>query len=154
MPTNAAPRPEGRLSQTDYEALADFRYALRQFLRISEESAYAAGLTPQQHQGLLAIKGFPGPEPITVGDLAERLQLRPHSSVMLVDRLAANQLVERRQPEKSKDQRQVHLVLTKQGEEIIAQLAEAHREELCRLQPNLERLCADLRGQNMAEASE
>jgi DNA-binding MarR family transcriptional regulator len=137
----------GRLSQADYEALADFRYALRQFLRISEESAYAAGLTPQQHQGLLAIKGYPGPGPITVGELAERLQLRPHSAVMLADRLVANQLVERRMPAQPEDQRQVHLALTERGEGVIEGLAEAHREELCRLEPNLARLCADLRGQ-------
>ena len=137
----------GTLTHEDYVALADFRYALRQFLRRSEEAAYAAGLTPQQHQGLLAIRGFPGPEPITVGELAERLQLRHHSAVMLADRLAAAGLVERRQPAEPRDQRQVHLGLTARGRGTLEELAGAHREELCRLEPDLRRLCARLRGE-------
>lgn len=148
MTTDEAPSETGgRLSQKDYEALADFRYALRQFLRTSEAAAYEAGLTPQQHQGLLAIKGFPGPDPITVGDLAERLQFRPHSAVMLVDRLAASGLVERRQPAQANDQRQVHLALTARGASVLERLAEAHHKELCRLEPGLAALCAHLRGE-------
>ena len=69
-----------QLSKSQYELLAAFRYALRQFLHFSEEAARAAGITPQQHQALLAVKGFPGRDCVTVGELAERLQLRHHSA--------------------------------------------------------------------------
>src|SRR5665213_1254442 len=76
------------MSKADYETLAGFRYALRLFLRFSEEEAYRDNLTPQQHQLLLAIQGFPGRDYATIGELAERLQLRQHSVVGLVNRLA------------------------------------------------------------------
>jgi DNA-binding MarR family transcriptional regulator len=67
---------------------------------------------------------------------------------MLVDRLVSNELVERRQPAQVADQRQIHVVLTQRGTEMLEQLAEAHREQLCRLEPNLVALCASLRGQS------
>ena len=86
------PRPE-QLDKAQYEALAAFRHALRKFLRFSETAAQAAGVTPQQHQALLAIKGFPGRDQVTVGELAERLQLRHHSVVGLIDRLVLEKLV-------------------------------------------------------------
>ena len=82
-----------QLSKSQYEMLAAFRYALRQFLHFSEEAAHAAGITPQQHQALLAVKGFRGRDCVTVGELAERLQLRHHSAVGLVDRLVAEGLM-------------------------------------------------------------
>ena len=75
------------ITKSQYENLAAFRFALRKFLRFSEDAAGAAGLTPQQHQALLAIKGFPGRDHVTVGELAERLQIKPHSAVGLIDRL-------------------------------------------------------------------
>ncbi|MEO6753630.1 MAG: helix-turn-helix domain-containing protein, partial [Chthoniobacteraceae bacterium] len=78
-----------RLSKSQYEVLAAFRFALRRFLRFSEDAATAAGITPQQHQALLAIKGFPARDRVTVGELAERLQIRHHSAVGLIDRLVA-----------------------------------------------------------------
>ena len=78
------PRP---IVKADYEALAAFRHALREFLDFSQEAARRAGLTPQQHQALLAIKGYPGREVVTVSELAERLLLRHHSAVGLLDRL-------------------------------------------------------------------
>jgi DNA-binding CsgD family transcriptional regulator len=83
------------LTKTEYELLAAFRYHLRQFLRFSEEAAQTAGLTPRQHQALLAIKGFPKRESVTIGELAEQLQIAHHTAVELVDRLAAQKLVER-----------------------------------------------------------
>src|SRR5580658_4553073 len=86
----AGPR---QLNKAQYETLAEFRYALRQFIHFSEEAAQAAGITPQRHQALLAIKGFPGRDSVTVGELAEQLQIAHHSAVGLVDRLAAQKLI-------------------------------------------------------------
>ncbi len=127
-----------RLSKAQYENLAAFRYALRQFLRFSEEAAQGAGVMPQQHQALLAIKGFPGRDAVTVGELAERLQLRHHSTVELVDRLVDLQLAQR-EPSLT-DRRQVHVRLTDRGEDILAGLASAHEEELRRIGPSLSNL--------------
>ena len=127
-----------RLSKAQYENLAAFRYALRQFLRFSEEAAHGAGVMPQQHQALLAIKGFPGRDAVTVGELAERLQLRHHSTVELVDRLVDLQLA-RREPSLT-DRRQVHVQLTARGEEILEGLSSAHEEELRRIGPSLSAL--------------
>ena len=123
------------LSKSQYETLAAFRYALRQFLHFSEEAAHTAGITPQQHQALLAIKGFPGRDCVTVGELAERLQLRHHSAVGLVDRLAAEKLVAR--VPSAKDRRQVFVQLTRHGERVLAKLSSAHREQLNRLGPEI-----------------
>jgi DNA-binding MarR family transcriptional regulator len=123
------------VTQKEYEALAALRYALRQFLRFSEEAAVAAGLTPQQHQALLAMKGFPGRERITIGELAERLQLRHHSAVGLANRLVAHRLAARERDER--DRRQVHLVLTARGEEILERLSAAHKEQLRRVGPQI-----------------
>src|SRR5215470_15590504 len=99
-----------RLTKKEYEALAAFRFALRQFLHFSEEVAHAANLTPQRHQALLAIKGFPGRDTVNVGELAGRLQLRHHSVVELIDRLESEKLV-KRQPDRS-DRRKVLIGLT------------------------------------------
>ena len=107
----AKPKP---LIKSQYETLAAFRYALRQFIHFSEEAAHAAGITPQQYQALLAIKGFPGRESVTVGELAERLQLRHHSAVGLVDRLVAEKLVVRLPS--AEDRRRVLIQLTLRGE--------------------------------------
>jgi DNA-binding MarR family transcriptional regulator len=123
------------LSKSTYERLAAFRYALRQFLHFSEEAAHAAGITPQQHQALLAIKGFPARDQVTIGELAERLQLRHHSVVGLVDRLAAEKLVAR--VSTGGDRRQVFVRLTPHGEQVLAGLSSAHNEQLKRLAPEL-----------------
>ncbi len=125
-------------SKTDYEILAEFRYTLRRFLRFSESAAGEVGLTPQQHQALLAIKGFPGREKITIGELAERLQLRHHSAVGLADRLEAENLI-RRSPG-ADDRRQVYISLTPHGDAIIERLSALHHEELLRLTPQLRSL--------------
>ena len=90
----AMARPR-QLVKSQYETLAAFRYALRRFIHFSEEAAQAAGITAQQYQALLAIKGFPARDNVTVGELAERLQLRHHSAVGLIDRLEAEKLVVR-----------------------------------------------------------
>jgi DNA-binding MarR family transcriptional regulator len=132
------------ISKAEYESLAEFRYALRLFLRFSEEAAQRAGLTPQQHQALLAIKGFPKRDHVTVGELAERLQLRHHSAVGLVDRLVAARLVVRR-PDTA-DRRQVYLALTPRGTAVLQRLSAAHREELRRVAPQIESILERLRG--------
>ncbi len=130
------------LSKSDYETLAQFRYLLRKFASFSESAAHAAGLTPQHHQALLAIHGFPGPAPITVGALAERLDLRHNSVVGLIDRLSAKKLV-RRCPHPG-DARRVNLALTPRGLGLLAGLSQAHRDELRRLAPMLKRLIAQV----------
>lgn len=112
---------EESISLSNYRALAEFRYQIRRFLRISEEVAYAADLEPQQHQLLLAIKGLPEGRTATVGELAERLQLRHHSTVELIDRLVKRGLVERQRDEA--DQRRVIVRLQPQGEEVLDRLS-------------------------------
>ena len=126
------------ITKAEYEALAEFRYALRRFLHFSENAAGQAGLTPHQHQALLAIMGFPGPDPITIGELAEHLQIRHHSAVGLVDRLENQELVIRRHAQQ--DRRQVRISLTERGITLLEQLSTVHREELRRLGPQLRTL--------------
>ena len=141
------PRSDGsrssKITDAEYEALATLRYALRRFLRFSEEAAHEAGLAPQQHQALLAIKGFPQGKPITIGELAERLQIRHHSTVGLVDRLSTEDLVARRPS--AIDRRQVHLTLTARGESVLEKLSARHKEELRRAGPEIQRLLKRLR---------
>ena len=133
-----------KVTRTEYETLADLRYSLRQFLRFSEEEAHEAGITPQQHQALLAIKGFPEDRAITVGELAERLQVRHHSAVGLVDRLVAGGAVVRK--DGVADRRQVSLALTERGEKTLEKLSAAHKEQLRRVGPQIEVLLKRLRG--------
>jgi len=130
-----------RLTQTDYEQLAEFRYRLRQFLTFSEGAAAEAGLTPQQHQALLAIKGFPGGD-ISTGQLSERLGIKHHSTVGLIDRLAASGMVKRQTGEA--DRRQVFLVLTPKAEKLLAELSLAHRNELEKMKPLLRKFLSYL----------
>ena len=137
-------RKPSPITKAEFETLAAFRYALRQFLRFSEEAAHRAGLTPQHHQALLAIKGFPRRSRITLAELAERLQLRHHSAVGLANRLVAAGLVARTRD--TKDRRRVYLTLTRHGEAVLHRLSAAHREQLCRVSPHLLGLLKRLRG--------
>jgi DNA-binding MarR family transcriptional regulator len=127
---------------SQYETLAAFRYALRRFMRFSEDAARAAGITGQQYQALLAIKGFPARDCVTVGELAERLQLRHHSTVGLIDRLVTEKLVIR--VPSSKDHRQVLIQLTNRGENIVEKIASVHREQLKQIGPEIRQLLEDL----------
>ena len=128
-----------RVTQSEYETLAAFRYSLRKFLHFSEESARGAGLTPQQHQALLAIKGFPGGAGrITISQLADRMQLRHHSTVGLVDRLEAQGLVCRESSHT--DRRQVLVTLSAKGASMLEELSAMHKEELRRMLPELQGL--------------
>ena len=128
------------VSDREYQSLAALRAALRRFQHFSEEEARAAGLTPQQHQAMLAVRG--AADAMTVGALAEQLQVRHHSAVGLVDRLAAQDLVERVRGDG--DRREVRLALTARGEAILGSLAATHRAELRRLGPQLAALLAAL----------
>jgi len=112
---------EESISLAEYQALAEFRYQIRRILRFSEEAAYATDLEPQQHQLLLAIKGLPQGRKATVGEIAERLQIRHHSTVELINRLVKRGLVERHRDDE--DQRRVIVSLTPQGEEILYALS-------------------------------
>lgn len=125
------------LTAADYERLAEFRFAMRRFLVFSEDAAKGSGLTGQQHQALLAIKGF-GRKPMTTGELAKRLSIRHHSAVGLIDRLVSKSLVKRRHG--SDDRRQVLLALTPKSDALLAKLSKAHRRELERLAPLLDSL--------------
>ena len=110
----AAPR-------VDYESLADLRYHIRRFLRVREEAARAAGIEPQQYVVLLQVKGLERRQPATIGALAERLQIRHHATVQLVDRLVERGTVRRRRAEG--DRRGVVVELTARGEAILKKLA-------------------------------
>lgn len=127
----------GELTDEDYGALADFRFALRQFLAFSERRAADHGLKPQQHQALLAIRGAPQ-DNVSIGYVAERLALKPHSVTGLIDRLEALGLVTRRpSPD---DGRQALLELTPKAQTLLRQLSTTHREEIARLRPMLTEL--------------
>ena len=111
-----------------YQALAEFRHQLRRFLHFSEEQARSRGLEPQQHQLLLAIKGLPSDARATIGELAERLQLKHHSTVELVDRLERAKYVTRSVSED--DRREVVVRLTEGAARVLRRLSLAHRQEL------------------------
>jgi DNA-binding MarR family transcriptional regulator len=135
-------KPKDVLSQTDYETLAAFRHALRRFASFSSEAAKEAGLTTQQHQALLAIKGAPAETSVTVGRLAEDLMLAPHTAAELVMRLeAANLVAKRTHPA---DRRRTVLTLTPQAEEKLRALTLVHRREVRLLAPRLLALFRDL----------
>jgi DNA-binding MarR family transcriptional regulator len=130
------------LNAADYERLAEFRYVLRHFLIFSEDAALAAGLSAQQHQALLAIKAVQSKKPVTAGMLAERLGIRHHSAVGLIDRLEEKTLIERQR--NSEDRRQVLILLTPKAERLLARLSAAHQRELKRVAPLLRSLLNQL----------
>lgn len=125
--------PSPRLSDADYVLLAEFRHELRLFLAFSEAEAKTVGLTPQQHQVLLAVRA--SADTPTVGYLAERLVLRHHSVVELINRLEERGLLARTRS--AEDGRQAHVSITSAGEQLLGQLTLAHRGELRRAAPNL-----------------
>ena len=120
--------PVDDLVKADYEALARFRFAIRRYLRVSEETVRALGLTPQHYQLLLAIKGFPDRDWATIRELAERLQLRHHSVVGLVDRAQRQGLITR-SPHPD-ERRAVAISLTNEGALALSRLVQFHRELL------------------------
>jgi DNA-binding MarR family transcriptional regulator len=121
--------PDDVISDQDYEALAAFRYALRRFAAFSETEAKAAGLTPRQHQALLAIKGtLSAPDGLPISQLADHLLIRHNSAVELVDRLVEADLV-RRQPDPA-DGRRMLVTLTDRADTLLRGLAGVHLREL------------------------
>jgi len=132
---NPKQEPSRELSLADYQMLAQFRYLLARFLAFSAAAAHAEGLEPRQHQALLAIKGYPGGARVTVGDLAERLGIRHHSAVGLVDRLVESGYLVRRTD--AEDRRRAVLQLTTPAEKTLAALSAVHRQELRQIAPLL-----------------
>jgi DNA-binding MarR family transcriptional regulator len=134
-----------RPAHVDYQTLADLRYQIRRFLRTREVAARAAGVEPQQYLVLLQVKGLAGRGEVTVGALAERLQIRHHGVVQLVDRLAKRGLVKRRQG--GRDRRAVVIDLLPSGEALLSRLARQSLNELKSEGPalvaSLKRLIAD-----------
>ncbi|NKZ07350.1 MarR family transcriptional regulator [Actinomadura latina] len=140
------------LSQEEFTALLAFRTGLRGYLRWSEVAARAAGLTPAQHQLLLAVKGHDAARPPTVGELAEYLLLRHHSTVELINRAENAGLVTReRDPA---DNRVMRIRLTTAADRVLAELTRVHLAELRSLAPILDRLSAELKAlENEPEGS-
>jgi DNA-binding MarR family transcriptional regulator len=123
------------LTIREFQALAEFRYQIRRFLRFSEDQARISGIEPQQHQLLLAIKGLPDDVKPTIGELASRMLIRHHSAVELVNRLAEHGAVKRVPGEE--DHREVLLRLTSKGEALLHNLSVAHHDELLNGGPEL-----------------
>jgi DNA-binding MarR family transcriptional regulator len=131
------------LDPADYQSLGEFRRAIREFLAFSEESARERGVTSQQHQALLAIKAHTGPEPMSIGELADCLLIKNHSAVGLVARLVERGLVRRRPSEA--DRRRVLLELEPQGDEIVALISRNNLGKLAGAARSLRRVLALLK---------
>jgi DNA-binding MarR family transcriptional regulator len=131
-----------RLATDDYGRLAGFRFALRRFLRFSEDAAAAVGLTGQHYQAMLVVRACPEERRLAIGDLAQQLLIKHNSAVELVDRLVELNLLARETARG--DRRKVELSLTPRGRNVLAKLAALHRGELQRVGPQLERFFADL----------
>lgn len=123
------------LSEGDYEALANLRYTLRRFMDFSASAAKTAGIPSQQHQALLVIKGHRPPDPMTIGELASRLLIAPHTATELVGRLSAAGLVERNAD--PSDKRRQALTLTAKAEACLRELSAVHLQEIRDLTPEL-----------------
>jgi DNA-binding MarR family transcriptional regulator len=131
-----------KLTDTQYEQLLAFRSDLRRFLHWSEEQARRTGVTPAQHQLMLAVRGHPGPEGPSIGEVASYLVLRHHSAVGLVDRAEAAGLV-RRSPD-PEHHGTVHVQLTDSGQAHLEELSAMHLDELARFAPTMEALWRSL----------
>jgi DNA-binding MarR family transcriptional regulator len=124
-----------KLTLSDYQALAEFRYQIRRFLHFSEQVIKQAGLERGQYQLMLAIKGMPPGVRPRIRELANRMQVRHHSTVELVNRLEASGFVHRTRAQD--DRREVLLALTSKGERVLGELALHHRDELRSAGPEL-----------------
>jgi DNA-binding MarR family transcriptional regulator len=123
------------LKSSDYAALAEFRYQIRRFLHFSEQASRQAGVEPQHHQLMLAIRGAGSRDGCRIADLAERLQIQHHSAVELVSRLEEKGLIQRNRS--AEDRREVYVSLTPHGEQVLRELTLHHREELRSAAPAL-----------------
>lgn len=124
-----------KLSLSDYQALAEFRYQIRRFLHFSEQVVKKAGLERGQYQLMLAIKGMPPDVRPRIRELANRMQIRHHSAVELVNRLEKGGYVHRTRAQD--DRREVLLALTPKGEKVLSELAMHHHDELRSSGPEL-----------------
>lgn len=131
-----------KINSSDFKAMAELRYQIRRYLRFSENAARQAGIEPQQHQLLLAIRGLPDNLKPTIGVLAERMQLQHHSTVELIDRLVDRNLLCRLRA--TDDRRQVLIKLTREGEEFLKTLSLYHLEELQSVGPKFVKILQDL----------
>jgi len=122
----------------DYETLARFRYGLRRFLAFSEAEANRSGLTAQQYQALMAIRGFSVRDPVSIGDLADYMLIRHHTAVELVDRMVKLKVISRSID--PSDGRRVLLQLTREGERRLRRLYSVHLQELRTLGPTLAKM--------------
>jgi DNA-binding MarR family transcriptional regulator len=134
----------------DFKAMAELRYQIRRFLRFSENAAREAGIEPQQHQLLLAVRGLPGGLKPTIGVLAERMQLQHHSTVELIDRLVDRGLLSRLRA--IDDRRQVFVKLTHDGEEFLKTLSLHHLQELQSTGPKFVKILQSLIERSTAAA--
>lgn len=117
-----------KLTNASYRQLAAFRYEMRRFLAFSEQAARNAGIEPQQHQLLLAIRGLPSGARPTIGTVSERLCIQHHTAVGLVDKLEGHGLLQRERG--TSDKREVLLRLTPEGEAILRRLSTLHQQQL------------------------
>ncbi len=124
-----------KLTLSDYQALAEFRYQIRKYLHFSEGAVHDAGLERGQSQLMLAIKGMTEGVRPRIRELANRMQIQHHSTVELINRLEAGGYVRRARAQE--DRREVLLALTKKGEKVLEQLALHHHEELRSAAPGL-----------------
>jgi DNA-binding MarR family transcriptional regulator len=131
-----------KINSSDFKAMAELRYQIRRYLRFSETAARQAGIEPQQHQLLLAIRGLPDNLKPTIGVLAERMQLQHHSTVELIDRLVDRNLLCRLRA--TDDRRQVLVKLTREGEEFLKTLSLYHLQELQSAGPKFVKILQDL----------
>ena len=139
------------MSASDFENLLAFRTSLRRFMHWSQTRARAVGLTPAQHQLLVAIKGHPGSQDPTISELAEYLLLRHHSVVELVDRAANAGVVARSRD--AEDGRLTRVMLTPDGEARLSRLGPAHLDELRNLAPVLDQLVSEWAARTEQEAA-
>jgi DNA-binding MarR family transcriptional regulator len=140
------------LQETEYVALAEFRYQLRRFLRHMEEEVRHLGINPQQYQLVLAIKGLPKGQVPTISCLAERMQLNHNSMVELVDRCEERNMLRRLRS--SADRRQVTLAITAEGENLLRRLGRAARQELRSIGPMLVEAVLHLTEERSSRAGE
>lgn len=141
--------PATPLAPADYQSLGEFRRAIRDFLAFSEESAREHGVTAQQHQALLAIRAHVGPEPMSIGELADSLLIKNHSAVGLVARLVERGLVQRHTSET--DRRRVLLTLEPRGEETLLRISHNNLGKLAVTARSLRRVLSMLRKMEIAQ---
>lgn len=139
----AAAKPASKTQAVDYKALAQFRFELRKFQAFSEAAAHKEGLTPQQHQALLTIKGFSSDEPVSIGELAAFLLIRHHTAVELVDRMTKLGLLSRVVDDE--DGRRALVKLTREGEKRLRKLSKIHFEEISAISPTLTKIMKPFR---------